>query len=96
MKVKFKEWNCILEKAEYSVNKSVALSLYDEEDHCPVAVATVCIPELKVPEGYVIIKDYSENEGMYEALVEQGVVAKAEFRAKINHNLTVPVCKLLI
>lgn len=73
MKVKFQEWNCIVEKAFY-FNNRVALELIHEETGDSIAIATVNIPDYKLPKGCVLIKDWSENEGMHAALVEAGVV----------------------
>lgn len=93
-KVKFKEWNCLVEKAFYGNNR-VALELIHEEDGNPVAVATVNIPEFTCPEGYVFIKDWSENEGIYEALLEAKVIEKWVALIPTGF-VNAKMCKLLI
>lgn len=39
-----------------------------------VAVATVNLPDQNCPDGEVFIKDYSENEGMVEWLIQQHII----------------------
>lgn len=74
-KVKFKEWNCITEHTPYAVDsKLIRILLRDIEDLTPIAVATSYIEGLK--EGEVAVKNYSENQGMLQALVEYDIVEK--------------------
>ena len=76
-KVKFKKWNCIVEKKQY-INGRIALMLTDEETGEPVATASVNIEEYRMSDrskkDHTFIKDYSENEGMLEALIKAGIV----------------------
>ena len=39
-----------------------------------VAVATVNLPDAELPKGYLHIKTWSENEGMLQFLVDNGIV----------------------
>ena len=55
-------------------NGGKAILLVDKFDHTPVAVATSFIGKLQ--DNEVAIKDYSENEGMYEWLLEHDIVQK--------------------
>lgn len=76
-KVTFKGYNCVIEKFEYS-NGRTALQLTDETDGESVVMATVNIPEYAdMASDEVIIKNYSENEGIKEALELQGVIGPA-------------------
>ena len=62
---------CSVELTEYVVGgKAIMLKC---EDGSPMATATTWIPGLKQDE--IAIKDYSENEGMYDALLEAGIIA---------------------
>lgn len=56
-------------------NGGKAILLVDKFDQTPVAVATSWVGKLK--DNEVAIKDYSENEGMYEWLLEHDIVNKA-------------------
>jgi len=70
---------------------NLAIRLLDAEDGMPVAVATTNANGLDLDE--VAIKDYSENEGMYETLVENGIIHPKHREISTGY-VTVPVCKL--
>jgi hypothetical protein len=72
--IKFLQWNCKLEFAKYN-NGRTAIQLTEVDTEEPIATATVNIPSESLSEGEVIIKDYSENEGMLKALMEAGIVS---------------------
>lgn len=54
---------------------SIALQLYTFDGE-PLATATVCLSEYGCipPEGHAYIKNYAENEGILEALIEAGAI----------------------
>lgn len=69
--VQFLGEQCSVELAEYSAGgKAIMLKC---EDGSPMATATAWIPGLGVDE--IAIKDYSENEGIYDALLEAEIIA---------------------
>jgi len=92
-KVKFKRYNCVIEKLAYR-NERIALELIDEKNGEPVLVATVNVPEEIINADEVIVKNYSENEGILEVLIRQGIVGFPLRYACDNPGM--PVCKLLI
>lgn len=92
MKVRFKDWDCELVKAQYG-NGRTALQLIDAQDGEPVATATVNLPGEPLGSGEVFIKDYAENEGMVAALAEAGIVEPTD-RVVVSGFVTVPVCRL--
>ena len=92
--VDFAGFKCRVVKAQYG-NGATALQLVDAEDSSPIARATVNIPEVELGENEVIIKDYSENEGMLDALVEAGICVPTGQAVQTGH-ITAPICKLLI
>lgn len=59
----------------------------------PVATATVNIPEADLADGEILVKDYSENEGMLAFLEENGLVEDTG-RVISSGYVAVPVCKL--
>ena len=89
--VKFKKWNCIVEVGKYRNNDRIALKLVEVGTGKPVATATVNIPEAELEPNEVIIKNYSENEGMYQALFEAGIISKAKRHVQTG-NVTCAVC----
>jgi hypothetical protein len=71
--IRFQEWDCDIELGRYN-NGRPALILNDAHDGEQVAVATVNLQNEPVGDNEVFIKNYSENEGILEALVSAGVV----------------------
>jgi len=51
-----------------------AVALMIESDRGREAVATVNIPEIDLPDEQIILKDWSENEGIPEALEKAGLI----------------------
>ena len=84
IKVRFKQWDCIIGKGKYG-NGRIALQLIDANDGSMVAVATVNLPDVELNPGEIIIKNYSENEGMLNTLYEAKL---KEFGAKSILDLT--------
>lgn len=94
--VTFKHYKCVIDFGQYP-NGRTALELVDHKTGEPVAVATVNVPEQDVPEGHVLIKDYSENTGMFKQLHEQGIVGPALEKVRVSQFVNdVILCKLLI
>jgi len=63
---------CCLMFAYYG-NGQTAIQLMDQTG-MPYGRATVALDNEVIGHDEVLIKDYSENEGMYQCLVEQGIV----------------------
>lgn len=93
MKIKFQQWDCILEMGGYSNNGRIALELIDERDGEFVATATVNIPEANLPWDELLIKDYSENEGMLDCLVNAGLVTRTGKSVQTGF-VTCPIAKI--
>ena len=77
--IKFGEWNCIIHKAACG-NGRLALRLVDASDGSPIATATVPLPAEKLAENEVMIKGWSENAGMQEALIEAKIIGPEKRR----------------
>lgn len=60
----------------------------------PACTATINLPDEHLAQDEVIIKDYSENEGLYQCMLEAGVIGP-ELRRVSSGFITAPVCKLL-
>lgn len=92
--VEFLGYTCNIHFSEYS-NKRTAILLVDPFDPLDtVAVATTNIPDVPLLEDEVIIKDYSENEGMFDVLTKAGIVSDTGRRVQTGF-VTCPICKLL-
>ena len=94
IRIKFNQWDCLLLRSSVYGNGRTALVLIDYHDKEPVAVATVNLPHVPLAKDEVIIKDYSENEGMLQALVDAGIV-KPTGRMVVSGFVAMEVCKLL-
>ncbi len=95
LKVKFRQWNCIIDFGRYSLDNSLAIQLVDAEDGQSVATATVCIKDSGIEKDEVLIKDYSENEGMLKTLSDAGIVKPTGRWVKTGF-VEVPVAKILV
>lgn len=94
VKIKFKEWDCVLQFHKYN-NDRTALMLVDEYDGSPVAVATINIPNEDLGKDEVVIKDYTENEGMLDTLIDAGIISNPVAYIKTGY-VNSPICKLLV
>lgn len=56
-------------------NGRKAIELYEEATGEPYMMVTVNIPMVALAENEVIVKDYSENEGIYLALLNADILA---------------------
>ncbi len=91
--VKFKKWNCIVEKEKYR-NDRIALSLLDSETGENIAMATINMPEVQLEHDEVLIKNNSENEGILSALIEAGIISNT-IRLVPTGYVNVHLCKVL-
>ena len=92
-RVTFQGFECEVHKITYN-NGRVGLQLNDIIDGCPIATATINMPEIELAPDEVIIKDYSDNTGMTEVLVQGGVIELTNRKAMTGY-VYAPICKLL-
>lgn len=88
--IKFKKYNCEVQIEKYAQGGHVIV-LVDAHDGSSVAVATVNINGLGPNE--VAIKDYSENNGMYQTLIDAKVI-KPMHREAEQGFVTLPISML--
>jgi len=93
-KIKFKKWKCVLEFGQYG-NGRIAITLNDAVDGSPVAKATVNLADVPLPDNHVLIKDWSENEGMLNCLEENGIV-KSTGKTHSTGFVSAHECELLV
>lgn len=94
--IQFRDWDCMLEVTTYANNGRIALNLIEvDSPYELVACATVNLPDAEVGMNEVLIKDWSENEGMVEALQRAGVIGPvldmvpAGYTAASKHELLI-------
>ena len=93
IRVKFKEWNCITQGAYYS-NGNKAIKLVDAEDGDLITTATVNMVEEKIDNDTVFIKDYAENSGMTETLINADIIKASIINSVKTGYVTVESFKL--
>jgi hypothetical protein len=92
-KIKFLDWDCLLTLGRYPNNRLALDLVSDDELHEPVARCTSNIPDMDLADDEVAIKDYSENEGMFECLYKHHII-QLPTREVQSGFVTLPVCKL--
>lgn len=77
------------------VDGSLAIQIVSPEGE-PLFTATVCIVEYGFTpgKGYVVIKNYSENEGVLDSLVAGGWIEAPFMAVQGPNDVEFPVCKL--
>jgi len=93
--VQFLGQECRVEMSRYTDELQRDAILLRCPDGEPMAVATVNIPEAMLQEGEVWIKNWSENEGIYEALMAAGIIGEAVGSYPAGHARALR-CPLLI
>lgn len=79
-----------LQRKNY-VSGNICLNLIDARDHYPYMCATVNVDGLQ--ENEVAIKNYSENEGILDVLVDEGIVKPPHRHIKSGF-VIIPICEL--
>lgn len=80
-----------LSRRTYPATGGVRLDLIDAVDHLPFATCTVSLKNLEKNE--VAIKDYSENEGVLQLLITEGIIEKPHRYVNSDY-VKIPVCLL--
>ena len=90
--MKYKGVNIFAKYGEYQ-NGQPAIELFTTKNKERWMVASVAI-EQPLLTGEVAIKNYSENEGILDTLLETGIIAPPH-RYVSSGFVTIPICKLL-
>ena len=91
--VKFREWDCTIKFAKYG-NGRTAIQLVDSETYEPICTATVNVVDEDLLDGFVHIKNYSENEGILHTLSSAGIIHDTGLTVPCDHT-EANVCQLL-
>lgn len=94
-KVTFLNYKCLVDTQDTYLNGATAIQLYEEDTGEPVAHATINVMQGLIKQNEVVIKNYSENEGILDSLIEGGVISKPLRHIPISEWVTAPVCTLL-
>jgi len=71
----------------------IRIQLYDSKDGTPYATATSSIKE-NLEQGEVAIKDWSENKGILDFLVQNKIVKEPHRFVESGH-VKIPICELI-
>lgn len=74
-------------------NNRISINLIDVSDSQPYAVATTNLPDVLLLDNEVLVKDYSENEGVLEFLTTNNIVVPTD-RWVTSGFVDVQVCTL--
>lgn len=94
MIIKFKGYDCVLDTTRKYPNGNVAIILLRHKTGEMICKATISVPHLILDETEVVIKNYSENEGILEVLENAGVIKQTGQFATVGY-VQAPICKLL-
>ena len=83
--------DCYIEFHRYSNNRPALVIYHDNE---VLLKASVNIPDHLVPEGYICIKDWNENEGVLKSLIENNIIEPAIHYIPVGY-CDAAVCKLI-
>jgi len=84
---------CRVHVGRYADSGNIGRQLYDTKTGYPYATATIN-PSVTLIDDQVMIKNYSENRGMVDALRRAGVIGEAVAVAGVDfpvYRLTVPL-----
>jgi hypothetical protein len=84
---------CNVEIVRYYANNRPAIVLVDTFDGGPYARASVNLPEVEMEADETAIKNWSENEGIMEILIDRGVISEP-LRFVESGFVSVPICKI--
>ncbi len=93
VRFKFKDYEGNLVPRKYP-NGRLAIEFVDDDGGC-ITVCSINLPNEDLDEGQIFIKDWSENEGMLEALLEAGVVIFTGERVPSGY-VQAPKCRLSV
>jgi len=93
-KIKFKEWTCYVVATYYTTEDRKAILLIDTDDNQSVAVATVNMSGYPCKDNQVYIKNYSENTGILECLIDHGILLSQPVSKLQNKFVKVPLMQL--
>ena len=91
LKTKYIDQPAIIYAAKY-INGNTALMAVSPEGE-DLLKLTANLDTQNLPREKVIIKSYSENEGVFQCLIEQGVIATCGYMVNSGY-VQLPVCTL--
>ena len=76
---------CNIQSRKYNSGR-LFMTLNSILDNSQVARITLDIDDVPVIDNMIILKDYNENEGVYDALLKAGVIEQSERKVSVGNN----------
>lgn len=93
LKTKYVNNYCFLQITRYVANDNLCLIARDDMTEDVIMRLTVN-PSVKLTDDEICIKTYSENEGLQECLIEQGLIEPTPVRSFESGFVVLPVHRL--
>lgn len=77
--------NAMIKENTYANNGTTQLAVVDADTGEMLCVATTNVPGYRPKPGYVLIKNWSENESVFEALHKAGIVGEVEDSVPVGY-----------
>ncbi len=102
--VSYLGYDLVVERVRYPSNNQIAIQLVAADSKLnrnhsvnggePIATATVCLPHAELAADETVIKNYSENTGILDWLIDAGIVKNTGRLIDGGFN-SLPVVKVL-
>lgn len=79
---------------KYSVTNQNGIIVIDNKTESAIAVASIAQPEIQLEKDEVIIKDYSENEGTFQTLMNNEIIEDTGKRIPTGYAIS-PIGRIL-
>lgn len=93
--ITFLNTKCNIKFSRYIAGNRLAIMLTVDGTGESFATASINVPDVSLKDNEVVIKNYSELEGLLDALVAEGIVEKTGKVVQLNH-VTADICRLMI
>jgi hypothetical protein len=87
-------WAGTIEREAYTTGGRTALAFIDSHGESIATLTFNPDQSVELGENEVVIKDYSENEGVFAQLVEQGIVRDTGRRVQSGH-IVAPIAEIV-
>ncbi len=93
--VTFLDYVCDVTFEAYQNNNRIVIELTIAEDGEPMLTASVNLPNEQLGYNEVAIKNYSENEGILDILINAGIISNPT-RFVDSGFANIPICEVLV
>lgn len=85
---------CRVEFKEYAYGRGLAVQLYEVEDGLPYAKVSVNVEDIQLASNEFIFKNYAENEGMIEAMIDAKIIELTSRTCRVGYTIC-PIVRVL-